>query len=316
MRVVDTNFGALWQNKCCRFSTISVFVIGILLTVILVPISFHDIEYNEYGFPRNTISQHINWDVVYEAGYWMWGPGFTAFIFPRSLIKVELRYLSIIPNNGLPMNINVEFYYHLDKDRIHDLFNSFGSMGFYSQAERLAISAIKNAAPILSVDDFITNREHVEDVFEFALRDVLYQNFLIVDQGHFFLMEVILPESILEKNLQTAIQAQKAMTANFTQQQVLISQETAYLCSLYTNNASYINSTTAAEVDKIITNAYSTADKLQEQASGEGLQYFLNVFPLTKQENIKLVNEILAYINKQPNIVVGNLTPFIQLAPH
>jgi uncharacterized membrane protein len=49
-------------------------IIGILLLVILLPISFSYIDYYQYGFLRRLTSGRVNLDRVYEVGRYFSGP--------------------------------------------------------------------------------------------------------------------------------------------------------------------------------------------------------------------------------------------------
>lgn len=298
-----------WRNSACfRWCVYLSVPIGLLLLVILLPLSFHGVDYNQYAFKRNTISQNIDWSTVYSNGNWFWGVGYTSFVFPKTLIQVNLVNLSIIPTSGLEFFLNATFFYRLNgtADALHNLFQNFGTTGYNDQVTKLVIGDIKNAAPIFTVDDYLSRRFYVEDELESIIRPTLAQNNIILDEGMFFLLSMQFPDRVLGKYLQTGVQAQQTTTAMYEQNQTLIEQETQYMINMYTNNASYVSQTTAAEVNNKITIANATGYNLVQEAEGSGLQYFLNQIPLTNPADIEIVVRTMAFIRNKPQFFIGN----------
>jgi hypothetical protein len=303
----------LWNKKSFRYTFYTLSVIGLLLFVILMPLSFRGVEYNEYAFKRYIPSQTIYWDNVFEYGKWFWGAGYTSFTFPRTLIEVRLINLSIIPSSGLEFFLNATFYYRLNgtADSLHAVFKSFGTTGYNDQVTKLVIGDIKNNAPMFTVDEYLNNRFYVQDQLEDIIRVTLAENNIILDEGMFLMLSMQFPDRVLSKYLQTAVQAQQSITAQYEQEQTIIQQETNYMINLYLNNATYIQQTTAAQVQNVLVTANATGYNLIQEAEGAGLQYFLTQIPVTDSNDIKLIVETMAYLRNKPQFVVGDFSFFI-----
>ena len=281
-------------------------VIIVLILVFIISLCFHGIEYNEYGYKRNILTQTIYWDKIYENGNWFWFLGFEPFIFPRHLLRIDLVDLSIIPDNGLEFYITATFFYRLNSSRIPDLFRNFGSTGYHDQIKKLAIGDIKHMAHVFQVEDYFKDRFLVEKAIEERLIKTLYENNVILDPGMFSLLEMKYPQRVITKYLQTGIQTQEKITAEFFQQQMLIDQETNLQVSLYMNNASFVSETTLAEMTKITNSAHSEAYKINELRKADGLAYFLDKIPVRNNSNVATIVKIMAYLKKHPQIFVGD----------
>ena len=296
------------KTRCCLIGWgICVGILALLLLAILLPLSYNGVNYNQCVFKRNEITQEIDWDSgCYPYGTYFWGVAVTNFPFNLNVTKVTLNNLSVITSSGLQFSMSVAFYYRLNISSIHELFINFGGNGYNAQIQNLATGFIKNKAPSYTINDYMTNRFYIQHDMENGLRTILTENNVIMDQGAFFLLEITLPPNVISQNLETSIQAQNTITAEYTQNQTAIVQETNYLVSLYTNNITYIQRTTSAQVNTIVSNANSYSYNILQSAQGQGLQYLLNSLSITNTTTINTVMRVMAYLSKHPVIIVGD----------
>lgn len=276
--------------------------IGILLIVILVPLSFHGVEYNEYSYKKNTLTQKVDWSTYYTKGNHFWGVNYESFPFKRTLHRVELKKTSVIPTSGLEFFVDFTFYYLLDPKTIPEVYAQY-AYSYNDQVVKLALGVIRDTTPNFQFNDYFSNRQVIQNAIEANLTSALYEKNFTLPKGFFMMQDMYFSAAVTNKYLQTAIQSQETQTAAFIQQQNYVQQQTNYMVSLYNNNASYINATTATAITTMIANANSQAFTQQETAKGRGLAYFRSLINVTKPENINTIVKIMAYLQYHPQIV-------------
>lgn len=284
--------------------------IGIFLIIVLLPISFQGVEYNEYAFKKNTLTQKVDWNTYYKNGNHYWGVNFQKFPFDRTLNRVALMNTSVIPSSGLEFFVDIVFYYHLDPNTIPSVYSRY-AYEYNDQVVKLAIGVVKNMAPQYQFEQYFNNRQVIQDNIGDNLTSVLLTNNFILPKGMFMMQDMRFTDAIVNKYLQTAIQAQDAQTAEYVKQQNYVQLETNYLASLYNNNASYINITTATQISTLVANANSQAFTMKEKAKGQGLQYFRNLINVTKTENINTIVRVMNYLQYHPQIFQQGLGVYV-----
>ncbi len=284
--------------------------IGVLLIIILVPLSFVPVEYNEYAFKMDTFTKTVDWTQSYTNGNHFLGLKYDGFKFDRAAERVELSDTSVIPSSGLEFFVDIVFYYRLDRKTIPLVFRNFG-YNYNDQVVRIALGVIKNKTPQYAFEQFFNNRKLISDQIGEALRKTLADNNFILLPNSFFMQDMRFTNSVVSKYLQTAIQNQDYAASVYIKEQNYIQLETDYMVSLYNNNASYVNQTTTTAINTMINNANYEAFNMKESAKGSGLRYFLNMINVTKIDNINTIIRQMAYLEKHPQIIQSGLNVFI-----
>lgn len=191
-------------TQCCFWATIA---IGLLLTVILIPLSFSYVEYHEIALKKDTITNEVDTGSVYTNGQYFWGVNKKPLSFPRQYQIVKQDF-SIFPSGGFEFDVSVVFWYRLNPEKLGSLYNSFGN-AFHSQVVNRANAQIKNRAPDFTLEEYITRREEITRALYDALVDDLDEIFIELPADKFYLAEVQIPSEVRSRDLTAAVQEQR-----------------------------------------------------------------------------------------------------------
>ncbi|OWF44236.1 uncharacterized protein LOC110458648 [Mizuhopecten yessoensis] len=157
----------------CPLATIGVVVgIGVLLLVILLPMSFSGLEYYEYGFKRQKSTGTVNLDEVYGPGKHFIGPDFEFKVFKADAHFETLSQVRAFTADGLEVMVTVSFQYFLRKDDLPALHRAYDI--YYKDVMRSsAIDAVKGAVPVFTTREMFSDRPIVEETMFKAVRERL-----------------------------------------------------------------------------------------------------------------------------------------------
>lgn len=264
--------------------------IGVLLTVILVPLSFKDVEYDQYALKRNTLTNKVDVDTVYENGRRFWGVNFEAVTFPRQYQEVR-ETVDVFPDNGLEFQINLILFYRVQFENIGQIFKSFGTV--FDNHVRARINAkIKNQAPVFSLQDYIEHRPTVTRQLHTGLVQELTAIWMDLPFDKFFLTTVTIPPDIVEKDLEAAIQQQKNVEEQNRQREIVVRKETTQLVEAVQANITLINATAHASAVRVQKEAEAVAEKTLASADGLGMK---DLFVQINVSDIALKEKYVAY---------------------
>jgi hypothetical protein len=116
--------------------------VSLILLLVLLPLSFSYVEYDEYALKKHTVENTVETDSTYDVGRYYWGVDRTALPFSRHFQKVTETF-SIFPTNGLEFDVDVVFWYRIQKENLGQLYKAFGT-SFDSQVRNRANAKIKN----------------------------------------------------------------------------------------------------------------------------------------------------------------------------
>jgi len=290
-------------------------VIGLLLILILVPLSFSYVEYNQYAFKKNTATSVVDTSEVYEAGTYAWGLGNTPVIFPRTFQLIEYTpaadgSLTIFTDDGLQITIECSFQYRLIKANIAALYHTFG-LSFGPQVVNIAKSILKNVAPSFTTQDYYVNRDKIESQMEAALATGLL-NETFVEVGQFQLRTVTLPTNIATTLLNTQIQAQNNAREVFVQNATVIRAQTLVLQQETLSNITRIRATAQAQATLIAAQASAQAIQIRATSKQTGLRNLFGVLNLTTPE-LKLAFLYTTRLGQTNNtkLLVGITDPLV-----
>lgn len=303
----NTNF--ISENPICVCgTTILCCLIGLLLFLILLPLSFVGVEYDEYAVLRSTISQTIDWSRVYENGNYYASPGNVAFTFPRTFIPIRLQNQSVIASNGLPIVLDMMVWYKLNGsvDELKMLFENHGTIGYHDHVTKKSMNIIRDNMKNFSTDQFLTDHELIKNSIEVKLRDSFVSDGIIIGNGLFFMLNIKFPATIINNFLQTAIQNQKKITAEYEIDQSNIMKNTQLEVNKLLNEAEFIRVTTDSKIQSMIEKAEATASNIIQTTEGKGISAFLTNIPITSPSHISKVMQVKAYSNHDAQYFVGS----------
>jgi regulator of protease activity HflC (stomatin/prohibitin superfamily) len=256
---------------CCQWTWGILLFIGTLLLLILLPLSFSYVEYDQYALKKNNIENTVEVDgSVYEVGRYYWGVEHVPLAFSRQYKKVTEKF-SIFPANGLEFDINVVFFYKLQKDNLGKIYKAFGTV-FDNQVVNRANAKIKNTAPGFSLEQYITHRPLITETLYNSLHPDLNSIFIDMPVDKFYLAEVSIPNEIKQRDLDAAVQKQRNIEEQNKQLATIVRKETQKLEQEINANITIVGATAQASYVRIQSEAQAVADKTKSSADGLGLQ--------------------------------------------
>lgn len=161
------------SNKCLVYACLSIIPIGLLLMVILVPMSLSHVEYYEYGLEKRKTGK-VDTSKVYESGRYVVGPAYEFVKYQADSHFVQIEELSVFSAGdnedsiGLSFQVDVDFTYLLIKDEIGQLHEDLAS-SYSTVILSRARDAIKNEAIFISFEEYFQERKAVEARFRAAV---------------------------------------------------------------------------------------------------------------------------------------------------
>ncbi|XP_035664086.1 uncharacterized protein LOC118407678 [Branchiostoma floridae] len=140
-----------------------------LLVVILVPLSFSDLQYYEYGFLKRKSTGTVYMDKVYSGGRHFVGPDYHFKVFQADAHFEELTSIAVFSLDKLEIRVTCRFQYFLRKDDLpllHETYDRF----YHNVMKTSAIDALKSASPEFNTRDFFEERRLVEDTLADAVK--------------------------------------------------------------------------------------------------------------------------------------------------
>ena len=153
-------------------------LIGLVLILVLVPLSFQYVPVNRWGLQKDTKTNAVNLDTVYSNGQDFWGLGFTTVLFPSTLNTVSLvgtsNDLDVFTDSGQTVSIGVIFRYRLNRTLLGKLYTLFGT-NYDQRVSAVAVAAMRNAVTNYSVPDYTTSRANISTTLFNALQTQVQQ---------------------------------------------------------------------------------------------------------------------------------------------
>jgi regulator of protease activity HflC (stomatin/prohibitin superfamily) len=275
--------------------------VSLIVGIILICVSFQYVEYNQYGLKRNTLTNTVFTNKIYENGRYMMGPSVNMIYFEKDYQKVDFsgsNALSVSNDDGTGFHITVTFFYRIQKENIEKLYNKFGT-NYKSKILSLSQSTLKNTAILYNIDDYLTKRSTITKSIKTNVTATL--NNIWIDVDELQLHEVLFPEVVNNKYLDAAVQLQVNAKMEYEQDADLIRQETSRLVEVINANETLVLAEAEANYNIITQLAGVNATQLIETAKTEELK--LKQIAMAQQS--KLIAEARGLYMAQ---LISNLT--------
>lgn len=188
--------------------------IGLLLTLILVPLSFSYIDRNHLGFKKNSMTNSVDRTEAHGNGQYFWGLGKTSVQFPMTWQRVNFCCLKVFTDAG-EISLGATFSYRLTKESLPRLYEQFG-LSYTERIPQIARAELRNAASNYTTADFTERRKEVAEGLYAGLAARLPATaFVEVSRDRFFLLTITIPPSIADKKSQVFINEQMRITQQF-----------------------------------------------------------------------------------------------------
>jgi regulator of protease activity HflC (stomatin/prohibitin superfamily) len=205
---------------------------------------------------------------------------------------IFLQPMSARSNDGLLMQLELEFVYKPQLNKIREIYMRVGDAGFQHVLVNLANGVLNNEATKYNAIEFFDDRARVQDEFTTALRDYLSETLFMdittlqLQPAHFpdLYEKSILDTQVMNQDIQVAEQEQK--TARVKKQTEFVQAEMLAKRAVIAAEAeaSKVNWTNGAEVSMYA---------LRQQLDAEGFQKALEWF-VTHGGGVQ---EFLDYLN-------------------
>jgi regulator of protease activity HflC (stomatin/prohibitin superfamily) len=301
------------QNKfklplSVKVGLIIVTIIGLLLLVILLPLSFTYVEYDEYAFKKSTVDNKVDTGKTYKTGRYFWGLTRTAVTFPSTYqyITYRERDVQVFSADGLVFNLDVDIYYKLEEENLPNIFKTYGLLWKDRLIDTIK-AALKNKAAEYTVDEYIRNRTQLSGEFLTRLNDDLSKMFIGVKPFKLMLLYFEFPESLRSKFLSTAVQELLNDKALLQQEVELINAETSRLVEEVKANITIINENGHTTADAIIQNAQAQANNLELNALGDGLADLFAELEMDNSTDRKKLFDLMTILDSKSDskVLVG-----------
>ena len=98
--------------------------IGILLTVILIPMSIKKVDHDQYAIRYNDLTKNVN-SKIYEEGKYLLKPE-TEMFYYNKIVKTIPFEMICLSQDGINIKMNIDVQYLLDKKSLFDIFWEYG----------------------------------------------------------------------------------------------------------------------------------------------------------------------------------------------
>lgn len=282
--------GAL-NNPCAKCLLLSVIPIGVLLMVILVPLSLSHLEYYEYGLTKRKTGR-VDTSKVYGSGRYLLGPAYRFITYPSDSHFVEIEELSVFSAGdnkdsiGLAFKVDVDLTYLLIKEEVGQLHEDLAS-SYETVILSRARDAIKNEAIFVTFEEYFQERQAVEQRFRAAVEKRWNEKPSVhckLDQFH--LGRIQIPDSVSERQLESRLQNERNDREAFLQQAQFERDLTEVEVNKINLEKDAILRTAGAEAELVRARARTEANQIRVGARINATDDLLKALNITTQEDV------------------------------
>lgn len=247
-----------------------------LVLVIVLPLTFSYVSYEHWALKKNSVTNAVSTDQVYGYGRYAWGPTYTTLTFPRHY-TYNSECLDIFNEGGVEFQICVEYFWRIREQDLLKLFAEFPS-SYADQVVSRSNTEIKNLAPKYTINDYKTKRPEIRKALHAAMAEALLKIHIDLPEYLFSFSEVLFPNSIVEKDIDAAIQQQVNVQEVYEQDRQLVLKGTQRLSEQIRANTTIIAVGGDSQVRRIRVDAQAQSDKIYATSDNVGLySLFQNV---------------------------------------
>jgi len=287
--------------------------------IILLPMSFHNIEYHEMAFFKRRSTGTISRNRVYTSGRYAIGPDGSFVKFPASLQTVDFKGLSVWTKTeskaegaqsgaaGTAINLDISFQYRLRPDQLSQMYSAV-ALTYRPFIENLATTTIKNVSTQFTAEDWTKDRRIIQNALLLGIDTALNNAF--ADCELVQLRKIEFPQSYIERMLAAAVQIQSNQAESYKQEAQLIRSQTAFKVKQVENDASVVANTAKAMAALQIVQAQKRV-----QAEKNLAEAFKQEAALTRSRTEKDVADIMNQawlISRKAEAEAGKITALAQ----
>lgn len=285
-------------------------IMGVLMMIILLPLSFGDIEYYQYGFIKQKSTGTVFLDEVYANGKHLIGPDAEFKTFQADAHYVTLDKIRAFTSDRLEVQITVHYQYFLRKEDLPKLHRRFDV--FYKDVMRTSgVDAVKGSITVFEKGQLISDRHKVEETIYKAVRERLggkccrkdcnswlhacdpdckerhlctpeFEG-LFADVKYFHMGEVYIPQVVKQQYLRTLTLKEDAEKEKLLQNATVERKKTQSKVQKIKNEAVELREQAAAQSKLIKVTSQANYTAIVESARSQGLDILFTALNITDQ---------------------------------
>ena len=280
VKVPSTSFD--WKELIYRWRwpLSGLIFVGVLLMLILIPLSFSYVEAGEIGLRRKVIGKKVDIDSdVYEMGRYHLGPEHEFQIF-NARVQQKSFVLDVVASNSRGFALSVVCFYRIKKNEVKQLFAKF-TTSWDTPAQNEVISSIKGITNQFDIPDYITNIFAIEQLIATEVTSALAVNNLETVDDKCLILRANFNGDIDNQYLQSVVQIQTNERQIIAQQVAIITQDTETQRQAILANKTLVEATGQANATRIVETARAEANRIRELARTDGFTLLFDYFNVT-----------------------------------
>ena len=295
---------------CC----VCIWCLGLVLFIILFPLSVHRLQYDEIGLVKNRFTGEVNREEPYDNGFHVLGVTKKFIRYPSNIQTLSLHDVSAwtlssdtneIDNGGTNINVDVTFQYYLIFEELGELHEKVGN-DYIPLLTKTAVSSIKNDAPNLNADQYLYDRRRIELSFLSKMRQELLN--MHVNVTTLQLREIEFPERFYTRKMQTSTQLLRNQKEEFIQESKLIEGETERLVKMINNDANVVLNESESRGKAIVEIAKNEAKTTVDNAKNRGLLRLRRLLNITSPLDLIKFDYLIELENSDMDYLI-NINP-------
>eukprot|EP00795_Rhopilema_esculentum_P013461 gene13461-4338_t len=304
-----------------KIGIILVIVVAVAVCVALICSVYSDLEYYEMGFVKDRFTGKVDRSKVYLGGRHYIGIGKLFKKFPKNMQILDFN-LSVFNAEKLEVFISGVILYELNKDELKHLHDAY-DLGYKPIVDKIALEAVKNAAPVFTVQEYRLQRSKVEaELYGSVKRTLLgtccpkyngtfaavpgckkYETCNMAEKGMFcivknFQLEVVkITKDQEDRYLRNVLEQEKLQTEQYKQQEKMERKVTEQLKTKISNEANEVAQKASAQSAYIKAAAQASAKAIKENARNSGLQLIYTTLNITNETNKKSLDYLRTLLN-------------------
>ncbi|XP_046565249.1 uncharacterized protein LOC124273948 [Haliotis rubra] len=285
--------------------------IVVLLVVILVPMSFSDLEYYEIAFKRRKSTGAVDTSRVYSGGKYFIGPDFEFKKYTASAHYVFLNDVAVFTSDKLEVLLDVSFQYFLRPEDLKQLHSQY-DISYEAVMRTSAVDALKGEAPTFTTRQYVSDRAALEAAMFKGVRERLggkccaknCKSFkfacppgckevrlcttadkgLFVDVKYFQLGQVQIPSDVKDRFLRALTLQEDALREQLLQDAQIVRKQTDVEVRQIKNDGKEISANATAQSTTIATLASANYTLAVESARSQGLKKLYTKLGINEQK--------------------------------
>lgn len=285
-----------WCGTTCpknlnRNICIFTLLFGLLLLIILLPLSVKNVNEQEVGIPYNKITRSVG--SVRTTGRYYETPSTDMFSFQSSFITYN-REQSCYSNDQVEMVLDVSVRYKLDTERVRDALFAVGKMdAIVGLTEDRIYTSILGACSYFSSNEFYGRRTDVEQAVVSNVSSILNSPHTFVRAGFVELKNIRLPGPLMDAIARTEEVRENIQRSENSRLQRLTIADTRVIEA--TSEASIVVIEALARAESIVIEAENVVEQRRDiwNTRLERIVNIVNTLGFDSEETVAYLQSIL-----------------------